>query len=120
MRLRLSGQSFHVLKMFLERPGELVSREELHKALWPSDTFVDFEHGVNAAVNRLREALGDSADGPRIIETLPRRGYRFIGTINPPPAESEIVPEIVSKVFRESEHSASVLPATGQTKACLL
>ena len=112
VRLRLPGQSFHVLKMLLDRPGELVSREELHKALWPSDTFVDFEHGVNAAVNRLREALGDSADCPRIIETLPRRGYRFIGTINSPPAESEIVP----KVSREFEHSASESPATRQTK----
>src|ERR1700757_447285 len=92
VRLRLPGQSFQILKLLLERPGELVSRDDLHKALWPSDTFVDFEHGVNAAVNRLREALGDSADCPSIIETLPRRGYRFIGTTNPPPAESEIVP----------------------------
>src|ERR1700757_3700345 len=78
VRLRLPGQSFQILKMLLDRPGELVSREDLHRALWPSDTFVDFEHGVNAAVNRLREALGDSADCPSIIETLPRRGYRFI------------------------------------------
>ena len=88
VRLRLPGQSFHVLKMLLDRPGELVGREELHKALWPSDTFVDFEHGVNAAVNRLREVLGDSADSPKHIETLPRRGYRFIGTVNLPPPEA--------------------------------
>ena len=112
VRLRLPGQSFQILKMLLDRPGELVSREELHKALWPSDTFVDFEHGVNAAVNRLREALGDSADCPSIIETLPRRGYRFIGTINSRPP----VPEIVPNVSRESEHSTSELPATGRTK----
>ena len=91
VRLRLPGQSFQILKMLLDRPGELVSREQLHKALWPSDTFVDFEHGVNAAVNRLREALGDSADCPSIIETLPRRGYRFTGTINAPPTVPEIV-----------------------------
>src|ERR1700751_1016332 len=84
VRLRLPGQSFQILKLLLERPGVLVSRDDLHKALWPSDTFVDFEHGVNAAVNRLREALGDSADCPSIIETLPRRGYRFIGAIKPP------------------------------------
>jgi Tol biopolymer transport system component/DNA-binding winged helix-turn-helix (wHTH) protein len=84
MRLRLPGQSFQVLRMLLEHPGELVSRDELHVALWPSDTFVDFEHGLNAAVNRLREALGDSADTPHLIETLPRRGYRFIGAIKPP------------------------------------
>ena len=115
VRLRLPGQSFQILKMLLERPGQLVSREELQKALWPSDTFVDFEHGVNAAVNRLREALGDSADCPSIIETLPRRGYRFIGTTNHPPVAPEVVPEIVSNVSRESERSASESPATRQT-----
>ena len=82
-RMRLPGQSFQILKMLLERPGELVTREELRTALWPSDTFVDFEHGLHAGVNRLREALGDSADSPRLVETLPRRGYRFIGAITP-------------------------------------
>jgi Tol biopolymer transport system component/DNA-binding winged helix-turn-helix (wHTH) protein len=82
-RLRLPGQSFQILKMLLERPGELVTREELQRALWPSDTYVDFDHGVNAAVNRLREALGDSAEKPCFIETLPRRGYRFIIPIAP-------------------------------------
>jgi len=81
VRLRLPGQSFQILKMLLERPGSLVSREELHAALWPLDTFVDFEKGINAAVKRLREALGDSPDDPKLIETLPKRGYRFIGTI---------------------------------------
>jgi hypothetical protein len=64
--------------VLLEQPGELVTREELHKRLWPDDTFVDFEHGVNAAVKRLRATLGDSADSPRFVETVPRRGYRFI------------------------------------------
>src|SRR6202163_679007 len=86
IRLRLQGQSFQILKMLLERPGALVTREELHKALWPSETFVDFEHGVNAAVNRLRDALGDSADSPRYVETLPRRGYRFVAPVAPPNA----------------------------------
>jgi Tol biopolymer transport system component/DNA-binding winged helix-turn-helix (wHTH) protein len=81
VRLRLPGQSFQVLKMLVERPGDLVTREEFHHALWPSDTFVDFDHGLSAAVNRLREALGDSADNPQLIETLPRRGYRFIGQL---------------------------------------
>jgi DNA-binding winged helix-turn-helix (wHTH) protein/Tol biopolymer transport system component len=80
-RLRLPSQSFQVLRLLLERPGELVSREELRAKLWPADTFVDFDHGLNAAVNRLREALGDSADSPRFVETLPRRGYRFIGPV---------------------------------------
>ena len=80
--IRLPGQSFQVLLLLLENPGEMVAREVLRKKLWPGDTFVDFDHGLNAAVNRLREALGDSADHPKFVETLPRRGYRFIGTIN--------------------------------------
>jgi DNA-binding winged helix-turn-helix (wHTH) protein len=84
IRLRIAGQPFQILRMLLERPGELVSREELRKALWPSDTFVDFEHGLSAAVNKLRETLGDDANAPRYIETLPKRGYRFVGMISPP------------------------------------
>jgi eukaryotic-like serine/threonine-protein kinase len=88
VRLRLPGQSFQVLKILLERPGDLATREELQKALWPSKTFVDFEYGVNAAVHRLREALEDSADSPHLIETLPRLGYRFIGTITKAPAST--------------------------------
>ena len=84
VRLRLSSQPFQVLTMLLERSGELVTREELRKTLWPTDTFVDFEHGLNAAVNKVRETLGDDADNPRYIETLPRRGYRFVGPIVPP------------------------------------
>jgi TolB-like protein/DNA-binding winged helix-turn-helix (wHTH) protein len=79
--LRLPSQSFQVLQMLLERRGTLVTRDELRAVLWPSDTFVDFDHGLHAAVNRLREALGDSADRPRWIETLPRRGYRFIAPV---------------------------------------
>src|SRR6266516_2667742 len=82
VRLRLPGQSFEILKMLLERPGELVTREKLREALWPSDTFVDFEHGLNAAVNRLSEALGDSSEEPRFIETVPRRGYRFLAPLD--------------------------------------
>jgi DNA-binding winged helix-turn-helix (wHTH) protein len=85
VRLRLPGQSFQILSMLLKHPGELVTREELQQALWPSDTHVDFERGVNAAVNRLRDILGDSAENPIFIETLPRRGYRFIA---PVPASS--------------------------------
>ena len=81
VRIRLPGQSFKVLEMLLERPGTLVTREELRQALWPSDTFVDFDHGLSAAVNRLREAIGDSAEEPHYVETLLRRGYRFIGKI---------------------------------------
>lgn len=80
--VRLPTQSFQVLRALLSHPGELVSRQELQRALWPNDSFGDFEHGLNAAVNRLREALGDSAESPRFIETLPRRGYRFISPID--------------------------------------
>jgi DNA-binding winged helix-turn-helix (wHTH) protein/Tol biopolymer transport system component len=79
IRIKLHDQPFQILTMLLERPGELVTREEIRNRLWPGDTFVDFDHSLNNAVNRLREALGDSADSPRFIETLPRRGYRFVG-----------------------------------------
>ena len=78
VRVKLQGQPFQILVILLSRPGHMVTREELRRCLWASDTFVDFEHGLNAAINRLREALGDSSDEPRFIETLPRRGYRFI------------------------------------------
>jgi len=78
MKVKLQEQPFEVLVMLLERPGEVVTREEIQQKLWPADTFVDFEHGINAAVKRLREALDDSADNPRFVETLARRGYRFI------------------------------------------
>jgi DNA-binding winged helix-turn-helix (wHTH) protein len=77
----LQGQPFQILLILLEQPGRLVTRDELKKRLWPSDTFVDFDHGLNKAVNRLREALDDSADHPKFIETLPRRGYRFSGRV---------------------------------------
>ena len=78
LKVRLQDQPFQILVMLLERPGELVTRQEIHRRLWPADTFVDFDHGLNNAINRLREALGDSAETPRFIETLPRKGYRFI------------------------------------------
>jgi TolB-like protein/DNA-binding winged helix-turn-helix (wHTH) protein/Tfp pilus assembly protein PilF len=81
-KIRLEGQPVDVLICLLESPGELVKREELHRKLWPADTFVNFEHGLNAAVKRLRQALNDSAGHPRFVETLPRRGYRFIAPIH--------------------------------------
>jgi len=83
-KVKLQEQPFQVLVALLQRPGELVTREELRGRLWPADTFVDFDHSLNAAVKRLREALGDSAEVPRFIETLARRGYRFIGTVDRP------------------------------------
>src|SRR5215813_3305242 len=81
VRLRLSGQPFQVLRVLLERPGELVTRELLRQSLWSKESFGDFDHGLNAAVTRLREVLGDSAESPKYVETLPRRGYRFIGSV---------------------------------------
>src|SRR5215212_901675 len=80
-RIRLQEQPFEILRLMLERPGDVVTREELARRLWPDGTFVDFEHSLNAAVKRLRAALGDDADNPRFVETLPRRGYRFIASL---------------------------------------
>ena len=104
VRLRLPGQSFQVLKMLLERPGGLVTRDEFQRALWPADTFVDFDHGVNTAVDRLREALGDSADNPTYIETWSRRGYRFIGQL------AALVPASVAQAepCKDDAHKARV------------
>jgi cholera toxin transcriptional activator len=81
VRIKLHSQPFQVLFMLLERPGEMLTREEISRELWPDGTFVDYEHGVNSAVNRLREALGDKANNPRFIETLARRGYRFLAPV---------------------------------------
>src|ERR1700688_1133160 len=81
IRIRLQEQPLQVLQTLLEKPGEVVTGEELQKRIWPADTFVDFDHGLHAAVNRLRTALSDSADRPRYIETVGRRGYRFIGKL---------------------------------------
>ena len=81
MKLKLGGQPFQVLAILLERPGEMVTRDELQKRLWP-DTFVDIDHNLNTAINKIREVLGDSAESPRFVETVPRRGYRFIAYVN--------------------------------------
>ena len=81
VKLKLVGQPFEVLVVLLERPGQLVTREELRARLWPTDRFVDFDHSLNAAVNKLRDALSDSAEKPNYVETLPRRGYRFISAV---------------------------------------
>jgi DNA-binding winged helix-turn-helix (wHTH) protein len=80
-KIRLAGRPFQILALLLEQPGELLTRKELQERLWPADTFVDFEHGVNAAMQTLRRALCDSHKNPRFIETLPRRGYRFIAAV---------------------------------------
>lgn len=125
-KLTLQEQPFQILAALLERPGQLVTRDELTKRLWPSDIFVDFEHSLNKAVNRLREALDDSAEHPRLIETLPRRGYRFIaplGSAEPPKLEtpgggSPALDQSAAKAQR-SRHSFFLL-GTILGLACLL
>ena len=94
VKLKLTGQPFQVLSILLERPGEVVTREELQKRLWP-DTFVDVDHNLNTAINKIREVLGDSAESPRFVETLPRRGYRFIAATQgaaPAPGQGQSPP----------------------------
>ena len=111
IRIKLHAKPLQVLHALLERPGELVSRQELQRRLWPADTFVEFDNGLNNAISRLREALGDSADSPRFIETVPRRGYRFVAPVDvaqpalsertappqPPPLESAQGPAVRSR-----------------------
>src|SRR5215467_11877799 len=92
-RIKMPEQSFQILAMLLERPAEVVTRQEIQKRLWPNDTVVEFENSINAAIKRLRVALGDSADEPRYIETLARRGYRFrvpVEWIDPGPAQPQV------------------------------
>src|SRR5713101_4649285 len=106
IRIRLQEQPLQVLQALLEKPGEVVTREELQKRIWPADTFVDFDHGLHAAVNRLRSALNDSADRPRYVETVARRGYRFIGQLEsakpappaPPIAKDDLQPKTRPRV----------------------
>jgi TolB-like protein/DNA-binding winged helix-turn-helix (wHTH) protein/Tfp pilus assembly protein PilF len=113
VRIRLQAQPFQILGMLLERPGDVVTREELRQALWPGDTFVDFDHGLNNAINRLREALGDSAESPRFLETLPRRGYRFIAAVEgvPSPSPQDLAAQV--------EDSSNALTPVGDKVAAL-
>ena len=99
IRIKLQGQPFDILVSLISRRGEVVTREELQRNLWPAGTFVDFEHSVNTAVNRLRDALGDSAESPRFVETVPRYGYRFIAPVEWPA-------EIASLVVQEAPQEA--------------
>src|SRR5271170_4393994 len=87
-RIKLQDQPFKVLQILLERPGELVTRDELQSRIWPEDSFGDFDHAVNVAVGKLRAALGDSAENPSFIETVPRRGYRFVATLDEDPVDT--------------------------------
>jgi cholera toxin transcriptional activator len=112
-RVRLQEQPFQVLVMLLERPAELVTREEIRQRLWPADTFVDFDHGLNTAVNKLRDALRDSASNPRFIETLARRGYRFIAPV-------AILPDEKNSHFSQTQgevgHTHESSPGMGEVK----
>jgi TolB-like protein/DNA-binding winged helix-turn-helix (wHTH) protein/Flp pilus assembly protein TadD len=116
LRVRLQEQPFRVLALLLEHPGEVVTREELQRRLWPADTFVDFDHGLNKAINKLREALGDSADSPRFVETVARRGYRFLADVKGPDAvlvDAPALPEhrLPSLVWRVSALGLVLLTA---------
>src|SRR5690242_7514204 len=95
-KVPLQDQPFKLLALLLQRPGELVTREELQRALWPGDTFVEFDEGLNKAIQKLRQALDDSTDKPQFIETLPRKGYRFIAAVESKPdvAVAPLVPDI--------------------------
>src|SRR4051812_16407133 len=93
-RMRLQEQPFQVLVVLLENAGQVVTRENLRQKVWPADTFVDFDHSLNTAVNKIREALGDSATSPRFVETMAHRGYRFIAPVND--AETQAVKQPAS------------------------
>src|SRR5215475_6419047 len=106
VKLPLQGLPIQVLTILLENPGEVVTRDELRNRLWPADTFVDFDHSLHNAIARLREALGENASSPRFVETLPRRGYRFIGLMETPPT----VPSITTSVTASRSRSNRALP----------
>jgi cholera toxin transcriptional activator len=122
VRIRLQEQPFQVLLTLLERPGGVVTREELQQKLWPADTFVDFDHSLNTAVNKLREALGDSAANPRYIETMARRGYRFLAAVQlfdtRRPAEGPVETPTAREDERDLHPDLDVpLPRRGVTRA---
>jgi cholera toxin transcriptional activator len=139
VRIKLNAQPFQVLVLLLERPGELLTREQISRELWPDGTFVDFEHGVNSAINRIREALGDTASNPRFVETLSRRGYRFVApvekitatedaVISPPPepsaepisAPDNPEPELLSRILASPEDLPNTSYPVVQTLFVLL
>jgi cholera toxin transcriptional activator len=107
VRLRVQEQPFQVLMLLLDRPSEVVTREELCQKLWPADTFVDFDHSLNTIINKLREALSDSAANPRFIETLARRGYRFLAPVEFVKRHSESSPPAAAAAPVESSHETA-------------
>jgi len=113
VRLKLQGQPVQILEMLVAKPGELVTREEIQQRLWPADTFVDFDHSLNTAVKKLRQALSDEADAPRYIETLPKRGYRFIGKVE---SEQSAVAAFASVVTGVVPPEPAVTPSSVGTR----
>jgi len=111
IRIKLNAQPFQVLLMLLEHPGEVLTREEISRALWSDGTFVDYDHGVNSAVNRIREALGDMANSPRFVETLARRGYRFVAPVESIADQADLrpMPAAPSEPPQRSQESGSGL-----------
>jgi cholera toxin transcriptional activator len=116
MRVKLNAQPFQILLMLLNRPGELITRDEISRVLWPEGTFVDYEHGVNSAVNRIREALGDMAGSPRFVETLARRGYRFLAPVELIPVE-RVIDRLNSGDAQQSPLNESPAPAPSDPSA---
>jgi TolB-like protein/DNA-binding winged helix-turn-helix (wHTH) protein/Flp pilus assembly protein TadD len=118
LRVPLQEQPFQVLAMLLEHPSEVVTREELQKKLWPADTFVDFDHGLNKAISKIREALGDSAERPRFVETVARRGYRFLAEVKPADAAPVRSPELATEPRLEpgSGDRADLVGKFGESK----
>src|SRR6185369_7101915 len=122
IRLKLQLQPFQVLVALLERPKDVVTREELRQRLWPQDTFVDFDHGLNTAMVKLRDVLGDSASKPKFIETIAKRGYRFLGTaevISEQPAPTEPIAPAPAAAIQPSVENPNLqtisLPAEGDS-----
>src|ERR1700689_1142808 len=111
-RIKIQSQPFKVLAALLERPGEVVSKEELQLRLWGKDTTVDFDHSLGTAINKIREALGDSADNPRFIETLARRGYRFIAPVGYPPSPRNEAPSFSLASSQVAMHDLGLADAS--------
>jgi len=120
LKVRLQGHPMDVLVLLLEHPGEVVSREFLQKRLWPQDTFVDFEHGLNVTINRLREALGDQAEEPQFIETVPRVGYRFIGVIEISSIEASPLPKEAGAPSSAEPNSNPIIQAKPQVSTAVV
>jgi TolB-like protein/DNA-binding winged helix-turn-helix (wHTH) protein/Flp pilus assembly protein TadD len=113
LRIRLQEQPFQVLATLLEHPGEVVTREDLQKQLWPADTFVDFDHGLNKAISKIREALNDSAESPRFVETVARRGYRFLAEVKGADGAAVRSPDLATQLHPGEDNAEQTFPVDG-------